>query len=223
MSDRSMLLVEGHEDKHVFVHLLGQHDIPLKPPYGGDDKSEAVYVRDVNGIDNLLDDISVRLKGTGSGDLQRLGLVVDADLNIMTRWQSVRDRLIKAGYDTVLIPDEPDPMDTVIVQSSKPTVGVWIMPNNQIPGILEDFIEFLIPEQDLLWASAKDCVAQIPEQLRLFRHTKKAEIHTWLAWQEEPGTPMGQAITKTYLKGHNPQAQQLIQWIRRVFSTDVRP
>lgn len=45
----------------------------------------------------------------------------------------------------------------------------------------------------------------------------KAEIHTWLAWQKEPGKPLGQAITARYLNPNAPDAQQLIAWIRRVF------
>jgi hypothetical protein len=30
-------------------------------------------------------------------------------------------------------------------------------------------------------------------------HFAKAHIHTWLAWQSDPGTPMGLALTKKYL------------------------
>ena len=48
-------------------------------------------------------------------------------------------------------------------------------------------------------------------------HVAKARIHTWLAWQEEPGKPLGQAITKKFFDSSAPQAQQFIDWIRNLF------
>ena len=49
----------------------------------------------------------------------------------------------------------------------------------------------------------------------------KAHVHTWLAWQKEPGKPMGQAITKRYLDANAPHAQQLIVWIRKLFGLET--
>ncbi|MGH9822270.1 MAG: DUF3226 domain-containing protein [Blastocatellia bacterium] len=45
----------------------------------------------------------------------------------------------------------------------------------------------------------------------------KAHIHTWLAWQEKPGLPLGLAITFRYLNPDAPSAQQLVAWVRRLF------
>jgi hypothetical protein len=51
---------------------------------------------------------------------------------------------------------------------------------------------------------------------------KKAHVHTWLAWQEEPGTPMGLAITKKYLKNvHSEPCLRFISWIRRLYGLDA--
>ncbi len=52
-------------------------------------------------------------------------------------------------------------------------------------------------------------------------HLPVAEIHTWLAWQEEPGSPLGQAITKRYLDADAPRAQQLMDWVRRLFDLEL--
>lgn len=54
-------------------------------------------------------------------------------------------------------------------------------------------------------------------------YLRKANIHTWLSWQEEPGKPMGQAITKRYLDTSAPHAQQLIDWMRRLFALEATP
>jgi len=77
----------------------------------------------------------------------------------------------------------------------------------------------LIPEKDKLWPRSQDAVEQIPESERLFppQHLMKAQIHTWLAWQKEPGKPMGLAIKKKYLSGNAPHAQLLMEWIKQLF------
>ncbi len=66
------------------------------------------------------------------------------------------------------------------------------------------------PQNYLLVEGKQDC---------RFRPTYriKAKIHTWLAWQKEPGKPLGQAITATYFNANAPHAQELIDWIRRLF------
>jgi hypothetical protein len=77
----------------------------------------------------------------------------------------------------------------------------------------------LIPQGDLLWSRAKESVAAIPEGERRFSRVaqSKAAIHTWLAWQKEPGTPLGQAITARYLDSQAPHAQQFVNWVQRLF------
>ncbi len=93
------------------------------------------------------------------------------------------------------------------------------MPNNKLPGMLEDFVALLIPSEDLLWARALESVNNIPSEQRRFTitHLSKAYIHTWLAWQEEPGTPLGSAITKRYFNPDAPQAAIFIAWVRRLY------
>lgn len=49
------------------------------------------------------------------------------------------------------------------------------------------------------------------------RHKSKARIHSWLSWQEAPGTPMGLSITKRYLTTENENCKQLINWMRKLF------
>jgi hypothetical protein len=38
-----------------------------------------------------------------------------------------------------------------------------------------------------------------------------------LAWQQEPGKPLGQAITARYIDADAPNAKQLIEWLRSLF------
>jgi hypothetical protein len=75
-----------------------------------------------------------------------------------------------------------------------------------------------VPDGDALWTRAGDAIDSIPEHERRFPPVRrsKALIHTWLAWQEEPGSPMGQAIGKRDLDGSAPAAQRFVEWLRRL-------
>lgn len=98
-------------------------------------------------------------------------------------------------------------------------IGIWIMPNNVVPGELEHFIEFLVPEKgtNALWQHARHTVDTLPEQHFLEQEKMKAYVHSWLAWQERPGTPMGLAIGMKFLDANVPEAAHLIDWINRLF------
>jgi hypothetical protein len=91
------------------------------------------------------------------------------------------------------------------------------MPDNELEGILEDFVAFLVPTGDSLWPYAKECVQQIPDRRFGLHQQSKADIHTWLAWQAEPGRPLGLAIQSRYLDPNAPHAQKLVGWLRRLF------
>jgi len=50
-------------------------------------------------------------------------------------------------------------------------------------------------------------------------HHSKAVIHTWLSWQDEPGKPLGQAITANLLKPETDLAQVFINWLKKLFGS----
>ena len=160
----------------------------------------------------------VRLKASEDGDI--VGVVIDADTDLKSRWQSLRDRLIRVGYQAV--PDNPTPDGTILDPPPGillPRMGIWIMPDNQTKGILEDFLRFLVPTGSQLFNHVQSSVAAIPEEERRFNllAEPKAIIHTWLAWQEDPGKPLGTAITARFLDPHVAQADVLVSWLNRLF------
>jgi len=99
-------------------------------------------------------------------------------------------------------------------------MGIWVMPDNKSAGALEDFVGKLIAEGDTLWPKAQADVNGIPQADRRFKETylSKAQIHTWLAWQEEPGTRMGETFKKKYLDPNHPQASAFVNWIRSLLA-----
>ncbi len=95
------------------------------------------------------------------------------------------------------------------------------MPNNSLNGMLEDFISFLVPQDDQLITVARDTLESI-EKKKLNKysvaHKSKALIHSWLSWQTDPGTPLGLAITKRYLTTDDITCLALINWLKAAFS-----
>ncbi|MDR2092588.1 MAG: hypothetical protein LBP58_04640 [Azoarcus sp.] len=160
-------------------------------------------------------------------DIAAVGIVLDADTSTDDCWQSIADRLKNAGYEEKDIPPEPHGEGTLIMPSdpSLPLVGVWMMPNNQKPDILEDFLLSLIPDgagKELL-KHAQKSIDDIPgKPLFAKHHRPKAEMHIWLAWQKDPGNPFGTAIKAKYLNLKSAEGKIFIDWLKKVFFSPIR-
>lgn len=197
------LLVEGNDDKHVIWALCEKFQV-----------AETFDVVDCEGVTNLISQIPVRLKQSG---VNTIGIIIDADTNILNRWETLKSVLGNYGFAL----SAEISANGFIIEVNGFKIGVWIMPNNILNGMLEDFISFLVPEEDILIQTASNVLLEIENKgLNKYSaiHRSKALIHTWLAWQEDPGTPMGLAITKRYLTTDQNNCSQLIQWITNVFA-----
>jgi hypothetical protein len=204
---RRLLWVEGKDDSAVTQSLCAAHELP-----------EAFKVEAKNGIDEILETLFAGLRARNA---ERFGVVIDANGNAQARWESIRRTLEAEGYDEVPERLEGDGM---IVSGTvhRPRFGAWIMPDNGSPGALEEFVAALVPAGDELWTRAGEAVDAIPQDQRRFSAVRrsKAHMHTWLAWQQHPGSPMGQAIGKGDLDAQAAAAQQFVGWLRRLMVDD---
>jgi hypothetical protein len=50
-------------------------------------------------------------------------------------------------------------------------------------------------------------------------YRSKAVVHTYLAWQDEPGSPLGQFITKQALQLNIEIAVSFTDWMQKLFSS----
>ena len=48
-------------------------------------------------------------------------------------------------------------------------------------------------------------------------HIDKANIYTWLAWQNPPGRQIHQAIMERILNPQHPKAQVFITWFKNLY------
>lgn len=205
------LLVEGQEDLRVIPELIEKNGIRW-----GDKKREAVVsIQDCEGYDNIdANRISTELQASG---LTNLGVIIDADEDLSARWISIRNACLPS------IPDIPEQIsETGLIHVTKNGIkfGIWIMPDNQMRGMLETFLAYIIRDDgETIWQYAQEVANEAKNKGASFKdsYLDKAKIYTWLAWQEEPGRQLHQAIKYEILNPQHPKAQTFVTWFKTLY------
>jgi len=197
---RRILVVEGPDDKHVLWNLCERHALPN------------TFVVQVAGNDREV--LKLLRSEPKASDLERLAVILDADTDLERRWGEVRGALLAAGYRDM--PEQPSAGGIIVHDPNLPPAGIWLMPDNRLPGILEDFLAFLIPSGDALLPLVDTFLDGIPAPARRFatKDRSKARIHAWLAAQERPGNPLGLAIKARYLDVEAAAVAPFLSWLR---------
>ena len=132
----NVLLVEGTNDCHVIMNLCKKKENEVPRTFG-------LYA--CGSDDQVLKRFDALI--LSSDRPQELGIVLDADTGVDDRWKAIRAKLSHYPYD---FPAQPQPSGTIIeAVDSCPKLGVWLMPNNRDPGILEDFCIDMIEEKTM--------------------------------------------------------------------------
>ena len=196
-----LLLVEGPDERHVVSKLLDRHG--LRPPFEIEPKG---------GFDALRASIYNEVNASGR---RVLGILADGNDSPERRWQSISDEL---GQAECRVPRALCDNGTVFDGPRGIRVGVWLMPDNQCGGELEDFVAEMIPGNDPTWPRAQCYIDSIPAAERRFNHRKltRAYVHAWLASRQKP-RPMGTAITACDLRHDAPIAATFVAWLRELF------
>lgn len=216
-----VLLVEGRSDEQVVLHLCNRHSsFSVEGEFGSEyvelntssRPSFSVIVK--NNDSELLK--SLRLELSPAAGREVVGIIIDADDDIVKRWDDLRARL--AGV-SIQLPDKPKPNGTVIKAEGLPHVGIWIMPDNSATGELEDFAQQMLQADDPVWPLSQIYINGIPEEHRKFQPHKltKAQFHAWLATRARPGL-IGRAIRATDLEIDGPLCRKFIAWLEELFS-----
>lgn len=235
----TLLLVEGRDDEHVVKSICGRMQIGHIDEIRSEHNLPSTDKKPPSGKEALLKALPKYLESRGE-ELTALGVLLDADDDRDASWRFITHTLHQLGYAD--LPAQPDPAGTVIQPPDRtiqppqpnagaslpgtanplplPRIGIWIMPDNQLNGTLEDFLKFLVPEGDPLLPYAEQTLDKLPHTRFTSPRRPKALIHTWLAWQNEPGKPYGQAISAKYLNTDLPMAKTFANWLRRTFFDD---
>lgn len=202
-----VILAEGKDDCHVMLALRQYHGIP---------KTFGFY--DCGSDKGVLKKMSGLI--AGSQPIETICVVLDADNpDLQGKWDSVKGRLEKEDYT---VPAIPNPAGTILRDENKPenkpAIGIWLMPDNDLNGMLEDFCGRLAAPAALGYA--QNCVHEAKRNgftTFIDSHKSKAVIHTFLAWQDRPGMPLGLAITAQALNPNQPVAERFVSFLKSLF------
>ena len=203
--------MEGKTDRGIIAGLMEANGVPWPSP-----PESPVFVDARGSVDEILKPETLKAK-LGASGLEALGVVVDANGNAATRWDDLR---AWCGSEYEDLPHRIPAEGLEVVRPGGPRFGVWIMPNNRFTGMLEDWLVGLIPEESgPLYELARHCVSEAKQQDAPFKpvHRTKAEIHTWLAWQDEPGLRLYDAVTHGVLDPTRPASGPFVNWFRGLF------
>jgi hypothetical protein len=208
----NQMLVEDEDTKGAVIGVLRGH----LGKWGMTEQEWPINIEAEGSADEVLKEsgLVASLQATG---VAILGIVVDANGNPIGRWERIRDFCRKNGAS---VPNVCPPQGLIVDGVRGRRFGAWIMPNNKDAGMVEDFCHGLIPTDDSLWNFAQNCVIAAINRGAPFivAHRRKADIHTWLAWQNPPGERMGSAITKKILRHDAASAEPFVKWCRELYN-----
>lgn len=206
-----ILLVEGKNDMHVINKLIDVGEKSLSGTFN---------IKDCESNSGVIKQFELLLMN--SKIHAAIGVILDADENAQARMDAIKHRLLSTNAynkDDIVLKNDGLVLHSTD-ESRYPKIGVWIMPNNKLPGMLEDFLLQMVSDDDLLLTKSEE-VLQTLEQEGINRYTKahrpKAKIHTYLAWQREPGKPLSQAIKSEILNPESESSKIFLAWLQRLF------
>lgn len=214
------LIVEGN-DAIVLANILKKRQ--LNPPKGYSDPNKFTnrFVKQAGSISKVNTVLEIALNRS---DINNLGIIVDANqVGVGARLDSLL-ATIASTLDIEISRENAMPENAFIWQAFPDfKIGIWIMPNNQDTGYLEHFLTELIPQNDETFQFAKEKVDELIEKDYCnFTPIKKqkALLHTYLAWQQSPGLPMGTAVQSNYLNASLAAANNFENWFKAVFELE---
>ena len=221
---KAILLVEGEGDRLFFEALLRRLDmnarVVVKPP-----RSLGKSTDTVSHFPDLIDTLVGKRMATG--ELEQLGIVADADHTsgggVETRWKTITNNLKEYGYRIPNNMPKSSYLGTVFNNAQDlPPVGLWLMPDHQRNGMLEDLIKAAVDQkaETTLLEYAEKVVRALPERRFSDLHQTKALIYTWLAWQKRPGQTLDVVINGNLIDWNAKPMKGLVTWLTKVFPKD---
>ncbi len=227
----NLIIVEGDDDIHVLIRCIEHFQYELNPERHPEERfasrsklercSKRTLVEYATGNQKSSSAQSMgkeaalkRLRNEVKAQSRRgVAIIVDADQNLDGTWSSIRDAAGLAA--SVPLPNEGY---VGIASDAGMVLGCWVMPDNFAEGNIEDFLlQIVEPDQTNGLSHAKNVVANLPAGVGRFKPEAKvkSELHTWLAWQEEPGPRPSVAITRELLSLRAPSASRFLGWLDR--------
>ena len=206
------LIVEGYDDLQSVIGLMRAHvswpnDPNAAPP---------IFIERGGSPKEILrgDYLPILLK---SREITCLGVMLDADENPKGRYQRAH-ALCRTIFPSM--PTEMPQAGLVVANDDGKRFGFWVMPDNATVGDLETFLGHLVPDQhEPSWQLAIRATAEAKVIGCGYRdtHIRKAQLYTWLAWQDPPAQIAGVALRNRVLNPTSPLAASFVRWFRALY------
>ena len=170
-----------------------------------------VDIRDVGGKNQFKNKLDTLIKTTNWKKVTRVAIIRDADDSYQSAYQSICDSLAHVGLTV--------PEQTLSFTSGRPSVGVFIMPNNADKGNLEDLCLQSISTSAVIECISNfwDCICDRGVQPK---NRSKSQVQTYLSTMPETCTSLGRAAIQGHWNFSSPQFNDLKNFMSD-FLTDI--
>lgn len=200
LKSKKLILVEGdHEVRFIRV---------LLEKYGCKQDIEIEFVQGKDNFSKVIPSLELR---TGFDNVELLAIVRDADDNPAAAFQSVRDVLLTNNYASPSRPGE--------VVEGKPRTGIFILPENDKPGMLEDLClatKFDHPVMECVEAFFQ-CVATKDVEQPV--NISKAKAQAFLSAMPKTLYNIGIAAEKGYWDLEKDCLKDLVNFLKQIIET----
>lgn len=173
-----LLLVEGHDDFWV-SRRLAEHI--------GIDVQNKVFIKICEGKSKIAPELKLLTTRDGFANVKAVGIIRDADDDLFSEFQSGCSALRNAGLKV--------PRSRNAFAAGPPRTGVFVFPNNQEPGRLDDLClrAVRIGQLRTLAVDYVDNAIALKPNSNFQKH--KMVLHAYLAGLENCGLRVGEAAT----------------------------
>lgn len=198
-----LLLVEGKDECHFFKALLKSMNI------------EHIQCQDIGGVSKFKTELNLVRATQGFEDVTHIGLVRDAEKHAaQSAFQSICSILEECGFPVLKSLDDP------FACSDKLRIGLFIMPDNQQKGMLEDLCL-----QSIAGTDEERCIEAFIEcsQQTLAKEDKekfnsaKARVQSYLACQVPLVNSLGLGAQKHHWDFSKPCFNKIKEFLLKSF------
>ncbi len=223
----NVLLVEGSNDKSFFENLCKKYNlnVQVKVKNPRDLLTTQGVFNSKGGVIDSLEELLPLLEDEDSA-IKKIAIILDADITgennggFKDTMEQIKAKTKKHGYNEkhiylnkgVEIPHSDKGMNSI---------GVWIMPDNKSDGTIEDWIKSkILSSETTLFNHACRTVHELTNKKFSQNSIAKAEIATWLAWQNQPGRTIAYALKdgEELLDINHESFKDIITWLKAFFS-----
>lgn len=194
LEKQKLLLVEGTHEEKFFQTIFEKENI------------FDIQVLTIVGKTQFRENIEILPKLDGFANVKSIGLVRDADTNFEGAFTSLVDALKNANI--------PQPQEAMKFTDSNPKVGIFITPDNQNLGSLEDLCLISVADDPILGCANDylECLKKIKNS----DHPNKAKalVQVYLAKEDDGDIHMGIASKKGVWDLSNSSFRKIIDFVK---------